>query len=126
MGSWALKPVGIHLLTTNQSESLNCTLKRFQGWKKVPLDLMVTYLFSIDGFFAARVARGRYGIGEYPLRKDLASKYPREGVKLPVLVNIDEIIRDIKSQKVYFLPSSFDGFKIFTSFLSLGTPCHCK
>ena len=80
MGSWVLRPFGILLLTTNQSESFNCTMKRFGGWKRSPVDLMAISLMRLDKFFQIKIARGHYGLGEYTLKEDFVDIYPKQGV----------------------------------------------
>ena len=83
MGSWALQKFGVPLfLTTNMSESFNCVMKRFKGWKKSPIDVMVLDLWKIAKFFHVRVLRGLYRRGDYTLRDHLVVQYPQDGAKL--------------------------------------------
>ncbi len=100
MGSWVLRPFGILLLTTNQSESFNCTMKRFGGWKRSPVDLMAISLMRLDKFFQIKIARGRYGLGEYTLKEDFVDIYPKQGVVLPAIISLEEIIARVNGQKV--------------------------
>ncbi|XP_046449334.1 uncharacterized protein LOC124197832 isoform X2 [Daphnia pulex] len=100
MGYWVLRPFGILLLTTNQSESFNCTMKRFGGWKRSPVDLMAISLMRLDKFFQIKIARGRYGLGEYTLKEDFVDIYPKQGVVLPAIISLEEIIARVNGQKV--------------------------
>ena len=100
MGSWVLRPFGILLLTTNQSESFNCTMKRFGGWKRSPVDLMAISLMRLDKFFQIKIARGHYGLGEYTLKEDFVDIYPKQGVVLPAIITLEEIIARVNGQKV--------------------------
>lgn len=75
MGSWALRLFDIILLTTNQSESFNATLKRFNQWKKLSIDMMIISLIRLDQFFTRRVQNGLYGFGEYRIHPHLKSQY---------------------------------------------------
>jgi hypothetical protein len=47
MGSWILLKFGIKLLTNNQSESLNATMKRLMNWKRLSIDHIVTGNFTM-------------------------------------------------------------------------------
>ena len=107
MGSWVLAPFGVALLTTNQAESFNATMKRFQNWKKLPLDMMVVSFLRLDEFFAARIARGHYGLDDYKLRKHLQKYYPSEGAVIPKQVTMDQLLERIKnSRSDYFRETS--------------------
>ena len=100
MGSWVLRPFGVLLLTTNQSESFNCTMKRFKGWKRSPVDLMVISLMRLDNFFQIKVARGRYGLEDYTLKEELVDYYPRQGVIIPPIMSLNEIIARVRKSEV--------------------------
>jgi hypothetical protein len=55
MGSWILLKFGIKLLTNNQLESLNATMKRLMNWKRLYIDQMANSLRMIDGFFLMKI-----------------------------------------------------------------------
>jgi len=68
LGAWELGHFKIDSVTTNQSESFNCVLKRLNDWKEAPVDAMVLSLFRLGQFYVAEVYRGYCGSGNYSLR----------------------------------------------------------
>jgi hypothetical protein len=75
-------------------------MKRFGGWKRSPVDLMAISLMRLDKFFQIKIARGRYGLGEYTLKEDFVDIYPKQGVVLPAIISLEEIIARVNGQKV--------------------------
>lgn len=68
IGSWEQRRYGGELLTSNQSESFNSTLKKLQQWKEAPVDAMVLVLYRLAQAYENEIARGRAGLGNYKLR----------------------------------------------------------
>lgn len=52
---------GVKLLTNNQSESFNATMKRLVDWKRLSIDHMENSLRMINGFYLLKIRRGRLG-----------------------------------------------------------------
>lgn len=91
MGSWGLEPFGIKLLTTNQAESWNATLKRLVR-ERDQTDSLVLALFEISQFFNRRVTLGAAGSGDYKILDSLHEKYQGlDPASLPKLISIQEI-----------------------------------
>ncbi|KAK4027819.1 hypothetical protein OUZ56_016960 [Daphnia magna] len=67
MGTWVLSPSGIKLLTNNQSESFNASMKRLINWKQQTIDVMANSLRKISLFYAMKIRRGRLGCRDYTL-----------------------------------------------------------
>ena len=76
MGTWAVSPFGLQLMTTNQSDSLNASLKRHTGWKESRIDEMVLSLLTLSESFDSRIVRSQYGSGDdYLIRRHLRTQY---------------------------------------------------
>jgi hypothetical protein len=71
IGAWELRTFGLESVTTNQSESFNCVLKRIQEWKEAPVDAMALSLFRLSQFHVIEVRRGQSGNGGYRLREGI-------------------------------------------------------
>lgn len=101
MGSWALRPYGVELLSTNQSESFNAILKLTRKNKTKPISCMVLdLLLNADGYIA-RIKRGHYRIGgTYTLRPNQHHLHQRSDpdAKLPAPVDCDKILENIKAR----------------------------
>ena len=67
VGSWEQRRYGAELLTSNQSESFNATLKKLQQWKEAPVDAMVVVMYRFAQVYENEIARGRAGLGDYEL-----------------------------------------------------------
>lgn len=101
MGSWVLLPFGFELLTTNQSESMNCFLKRFTDWTKTQLDMFIIILLKITEYFEVKVMRSRYMAEQstdYNLLDHLIknSNYALGSVSLPKPISREDLIARIK------------------------------
>ena len=72
MGSWVLLPYGIELLSNNQSESFNASMKRLINWKEQTIDVMANSLRKITLFYEIKIRRGRLGCRDYTLRPHLS------------------------------------------------------
>lgn len=70
---WEAKQFGLGSLTTNQSESFNCVLKRLQDWREAPVDGVVLSLFRLAQYFLSEIRRGRRGFGNFVLRQGLVA-----------------------------------------------------
>jgi hypothetical protein len=75
-------------------------MKIFGGWKRAPVDLMAISLMRLDNFFQNKIARDRYGLGEYILKEDFIDIYPKQGVVLPAIISLEEIIARVNGLKV--------------------------
>lgn len=99
LGTWNLTPYGYHLLTTNQSESLNAALKRRIGPGRHKQDALVLKLFEIDQTYALKIGQSRYGFGEYSLLEILKPSYqPSQGTKIPKPIKAEEITQKLKAK----------------------------
>jgi len=85
----------IDSVTTNQSESFNCVLKRLNDWKEAPVDAMVLSLFRLAQFYVAEVHRGYIGSGNYSLRPGVSP--PNLQVTTVSPVSPDAIVDAIRS-----------------------------
>jgi hypothetical protein len=89
-----LRPFGVDLLSTNQSESYNAILKLSKTNGDKPVSVMVLDLILDSEKYLSRIIRGRYRIGgEYTLRPDLEGLYdPRDpDAKLPMPTDLEKI-----------------------------------
>ena len=59
-------------ITTNQSEGFNTLLKSLQGWKEVPLDVVLLSIQMLQKYFYNEIARGRAGLGNFTLKEVFA------------------------------------------------------
>ncbi|KZS19453.1 Uncharacterized protein APZ42_014107, partial [Daphnia magna] len=95
MGSWALRPYGFELATTNSSESLNASLKRFVNWKEMRHDEIVFALLDLSDMHFARIRRGQFGVGDDNiLLPHLRHLYDinNPGVEIPKKISSDDIL----------------------------------
>ncbi|KAI9551095.1 hypothetical protein GHT06_001928 [Daphnia sinensis] len=100
MGAWALRRYGLELATTNSSESLNASLKRFVNWREMRHDEMVFALLDISDMHFARIRRGQFGVGD----DNILSPHLRHlfdinnpGVEVPKKISSDDILERIKN-----------------------------
>ena len=103
MGSWALVELGIDLLTTNQSESFNSTMKHFTEDKSMPYDVLVLKLFQLSEYYYKRMTRALYGVGgEYTVLPHLRGTYNINDplAVLPVVGTYKKTLEKIKSSHV--------------------------
>jgi hypothetical protein len=95
IGLWELAQFDLPSITTNQSESFNCVLKRINNWKECPIDAMVLSLFRLAQYHLAELNRGRCDLGNYELREGLeAEAAPLNG---DVVTAPCDIIQSIRS-----------------------------
>lgn len=101
MGSWILLKFGIKLLTNNQSESLNATMKRLMNWKRLSIDHMANSLRMIDAFFLMKIRRGKLGCRDYTLLPQLQEESAgRANVgELPEFQSSEDLFKKIKSSR---------------------------
>lgn len=101
MGSWILLKFGIKLLTNNQSESLNATMKRLMNWKRLSIDHMANSLRMIDAFFLMKIRRGKLGCQDYTLLPQLQEEFAgRANVgELPEFQSSEDLFKKIKSSR---------------------------
>ncbi len=101
MGSWILLKFGIKLLTNNQSESLNATMKRLMNWKRLSIDHMANSLRIIYAFFLMKIRRGKLGCRDYTLLPQLQEEYAgRSNVgELPEFQSSEDLFKKIKSSR---------------------------
>jgi len=93
LGAWELMRFGLDSVTTNQSESFNCVLKKLQGWKEAPVDIMALSLFRLSQFHIAEVHRAQHGEGNWELIDGIA---PRTGLA-PESLDPDKIVDNIRN-----------------------------
>ena len=99
LGTWNLTPHGYHLLTTNQSESLNAALKRRIGPERHKQDELVLKLFGIDQTYELKIGQSRYGFGEYNILEILKPSYQlSQGTKIPKPIKAEEIVEKLKAK----------------------------
>jgi hypothetical protein len=61
MGSWVSLPYDIKLLSNNQSESFNASMKRLINWKEQKIDVMANSINrKITLFYEMKIWRGRW------------------------------------------------------------------
>ena len=105
MGSWTLEKFRIgRLLSNNQSESFNASVKRLDNEKKLggqPLDKMVVNLFRLDQFYYRRAMNSLYRAGNhYTLREHLKEKYIlTENIILPEVLTLEQLFNSIKQNR---------------------------
>ena len=115
MGSWALVELGIDLLTTNQSESFNATMKHFTDDKSLPYDVLVLKLFQLSEYYDKKMTRALYGVsGEYSVLSHLRDTYNINDpmAVLPVVGTYKETLKKIKSS--HDLPNAAPAQEVST------------
>lgn len=75
-------------ITTNNSESMNAVIKRFQDWTEVPPDHLVLSMYRLQLAYGSYINKSRKGFGPYTSMVD----NPVEVLKLPELVNDDDFL----------------------------------
>jgi hypothetical protein len=88
------------LVTSNQSEGFNTLLKSLQGWKEVPLDVILLSLQMLQKYYYNEIMRGRCGIGNYSLKEcfvDSMSLIIEQVTALPTVPPSD-IIQSIRDK----------------------------
>ena len=75
IGSWNLLPFGIDAAYSNESESYNAVMKRFQEWRECPEDVIERGLSALPQYHDVEIQRGRYGLGTYNLREEFSRLY---------------------------------------------------
>lgn len=55
-------------IINNICESLNVIIKRFMLWKEVLIDVMIFFLYYLQGFFKYEILRGKCGFGQFNLK----------------------------------------------------------
>ncbi len=95
MGSWILQPYGVKLLTNNQSESFNATMKRLVDWKRLSIDHMENSLRMINGFYLLKIRKGRLGCRDYNLLPHLQKKITKNSER-PQFQSSDDLFNAIK------------------------------
>jgi hypothetical protein len=99
MGSWVLLPFGIQLLTNNQSESFNASMKRLVNWKEQTIDVMANSLRKIALFYEIKIRRGRLGCRDYTLLPHLKDWYKNTTIVKPNYQSVDELFHQIKASR---------------------------
>ena len=66
-GRWKVKNLLEFLttVTTNQSEGFNSLIKGLQGWKEVPIDVILLSFRMLQRYYLNEIQRGLAGIGNY-------------------------------------------------------------
>lgn len=99
MGTWVLSPFGIKLLTNNQSESFNASMKRLINRKQQTIDVMANSLRKISLFYAMKIRRGRLGFRDYTLLPHLIDSYKSTELVKPIYQSVDDLFDEIKASR---------------------------
>ena len=103
----------ISVITTNQSESFNALLKRYEQWREAPLDSMVLGLFFLQIYYHNEIQRRYGGIESYALFSEYAfAAIPLDEVMTSTVISPEEIVDKIKNNQIG--PASTDSSQ-FTS-----------
>jgi hypothetical protein len=101
MGSWILRPYGVKILSNNQSESFNATMKRPMNWKRLSVDHMENSLRIVAGFYSMKIQRGRIGCRDYTLLPHLPSTIVKNAVERQKFQSSDDLYDKIKSSRLF-------------------------
>lgn len=102
MGSWALRPHGLELLSSNQAESFNAQLKRFVGKKEQSIDMMILSVLRFQEFRENEVKLAQFRLGgEWTLRPHLYGQYDANdpSAEIPKMHSIDDYLNRVKAAR---------------------------
>ena len=106
-GQWYLLSVGITTegITTNMSESLKASLKRFQDWKEVTPDMMTYSLFQIQSVVLSEIESSLNGFGPYrPTMSNIPIKQSEQKQPQNYAVTIDSVRQRLKGDRTELVP----------------------
>jgi hypothetical protein len=91
-------------LTTNQSEGFNTLLKSLQGWKEVPLDVVLLSLHMMQKYYLQEAKRGKAGLGNFVLKEEAVDQsIPPDSLCNQIGCPPESIVDSIR-QGEYLLP----------------------
>ena len=98
IGAWMLRPFGLDLATTNQSEMYSYVLNRLQEWKEAPVDVMALSLYRLAQFHLTEITRSLCGQGDYRLCDSLQ---PISDIVRTVVTHPNNVVARIRDSALH-------------------------